>query len=107
MEKYQTLTGTTIEYETPTPELAEFLARVTEVANNPEMAEPALVDLIYGPDNPILQYGVLPGRGLVTKDVQANPVYAVLTDLLERKREQKRALREALLPKTQHKRGRS
>ena len=88
METYTTLLGEKILYAPPAPEVAAFLARVIDAANDPNVSESALIDLIYGPHNPILKQGVFPGHGMVTRETFANPIYHVMQDLLGRKRVQ-------------------
>lgn len=84
--KYTTTLGETIEYPKPRPDVSAFLTRAKEAAEDPAVSEAELITLIYGPDNPILEQGRFPGRGAVTKEVLANPIYHVLQDLLQHKR---------------------
>ncbi len=88
MERYTTIAGEVIEYQTPAPEVARFLARVVDATNDPSVTEAQLTELIYGVENPILAQGILPNHGVVTREVFADPLYHVLTDLLGRKRVQ-------------------
>jgi len=88
MEHHQTLAGETLEYPTPDPELARYLARLIDAAHDPTVTEGALVGLIYSAENPIMDTTILPGRGMVTRAVHSDPVYRVMSDLLARKREQ-------------------
>lgn len=88
MERYTTIAGEVLEYETLSPEVARFLARVFDAANDPRVTEAAMIDLVYGRENPILRQDILPNHGVVTKEVFADPVYHVMTDLLGRKRVQ-------------------
>ena len=88
MERYTMISGEAVEYERPAPEVAAFLARVVDAANDPSVTESDLTDLIYGTENPILKQGILPHHGVVTQEVFASPVYHVMTDLLGRKRVQ-------------------
>ncbi len=85
-ERYTTMAGEVLEYGTPSPQVAKFLARVTDAANDPEVSESVMVELVYGEENPLLRQGVIPGHGLVTRETFADPLYHVLTDLLGRKR---------------------
>lgn len=84
-ERYTTTTGEVIEYPTPSTETAAFLQRAIEAANDPRVSEAELTELVYGKVNPILDQSIFPGRGAVTKAVLENPLYAVLTDLLQMK----------------------
>jgi excisionase family DNA binding protein len=84
MERYTTVSGEIIEYAA-TPEVAAFLARVSEATNDPRVGNAELTDLIYGRENPIMVQGVLPNHGMVTREVFENPVYRVLTDHMQRK----------------------
>lgn len=88
MERYTTISGETIEYETPSREVAAFLARLVDAAHDPRVTESAMIDLLYGRTNPLLRQDILPGHGVVTKEVFANPVYHMMLDLLGRKRVQ-------------------
>jgi hypothetical protein len=84
--KYKTTLGETIEYPKPAPDVAKFLARIEEAAEDPRVREDAMIALVYSTENPILEQGKFEGRGAVTKAVLANPLYRVLLDLLEHKR---------------------
>lgn len=85
MEHYKTLAGETITYD-PSPVEARFLAQVVDLAHDPTATESDMVALIYGSENPMLKHGVLPDRGLVTKETWANPVHQVAMHLLDVKR---------------------
>jgi hypothetical protein len=41
---------------------------------------------VYGRENPLLEGGLFPGKGTVTREVLENPLYRVLADHLVRKR---------------------
>lgn len=84
--KYTTTLGEVIEYPKPRPEVAAFLERVREAAEDPMVSENELITLAYGTENPILEQGRFVGRGAVTKEVFANPLYQVMQDLLQHKR---------------------
>jgi excisionase family DNA binding protein len=86
MERHTTIAGEELEYPRPGPELASFLARVRAAANDPRVSEHALVELIYGKENPLLDQTIFPGRGAVTRAAFENPVYHVMLDLLDQKR---------------------
>lgn len=86
IEKYTTVLGETIEYPKPAPEASRFLERVQTAAEDPLVSEDQLIELIYGPENPVLEQGKFEGRGAVTKAVLADPLYRVLLDLLDHKR---------------------
>lgn len=91
-ERYTTVAGEVIEYPTPKPDVAAFLERVLRAAHDPQVSASHLVDYVYGVDNPLLRQGVLPGRGLVTKETFADPVYHVMLDLIDVKRVQEGTL---------------
>lgn len=82
MPTHTTLGGRTIEFPEPTAEVAAFLSRVRAAAEDATVSRDAMISLVYGPDNPIHDPGVLPGRAMVTPEVWANPVYHVLADLV-------------------------
>lgn len=86
MHSYKTIVGETLEYETPTPEIAAFLSRVMLAAHDPNVTEPALTELVFGKENPVLDQTIFPGRGAVTKAVMASPLYHVMMDLVGAKR---------------------
>jgi excisionase family DNA binding protein len=88
LERYTTLAGETLEYPRPNAEVGGFLARVFDATNNPNVGEGELIDLIYGKENPILDQTIFPARGAVTKEVFTDPVYHLMTDLLDHKRVQ-------------------
>lgn len=83
--EHETLSGHRIEFEKPTGKLATFLRRAQAAAEDPKVTEDDLVALLYSAENPLLSPGLVPGRGVVTKETLANPVYRVLQDLLFRK----------------------
>jgi len=85
---YQLQNGETIKYPDPPRPVADFLARVRVAANNPTVSLDALISLIYGPENPLLDHTMLPGRAMVTKEVFANPVFHVMQDQIGVKRVQ-------------------
>lgn len=86
MPAYKLLSGETLKYSKPAPAVAEYLSRVRVAANDPDVSTGELIDLIYSGDNPLLETGIIPGRGVVTKDVQHHPVYQIMLDLLQQKR---------------------
>ena len=55
-----------------------------------QQTEQDMIDVIYGPDNRIMDKTLIPGRGSVTRAVLGNP-YKMFTDLLTRKRARTRA----------------
>lgn len=83
---HETISGHRVEFDEPEGELAEFFARARTAAADSAASENDLITLIYSADNPLLSPGVVPDRGVVTKDTLAHPVYRVLQDLLIRKR---------------------
>jgi hypothetical protein len=86
MNSYSFVTGETAKYADPSPEVADFLARVRTAANDPNVSVLALQDLIYGMENPILDKKMLPGRAMVTMAVFKNPIHHILLDQIDRKR---------------------
>lgn len=85
VERYTTTSGEVIEYPKPNADVAAFLARVIAATNDPRVTEAELTELVYGRENPILDHGIFPGRGAVTPQVFANPLYRVFTDLITQK----------------------
>jgi hypothetical protein len=82
MNTYKLVSGETIRYPDPPPPVAAFLARVRLAAQDPTVSIGQMIDLVYGPDNPLLDHTVFPGRGMVTVAVHADPVYRVMRDQL-------------------------
>lgn len=92
---HELISGGVIEYES-SPELEAFLPRVLRLLKDPTKTEDDMVEIVYGPDNPILDKKLIPSRGAVTKATIGSPIYRMFTDLLERKRRQRaRARRDA------------
>jgi excisionase family DNA binding protein len=89
---HECVNGETVEYPEPARDVAKFLERVRRAADDAAVSEDALIALIYGRENPLLDHTMLPGRSMVTPAVFANPLYRVLVDLLDRKRVQSGAL---------------
>lgn len=82
---YVSLAGHKITYADPEPKVARFLQRVFDLATDPKVKSNALISLIYGSENPILDPTFFPERGAVTEAVLENPIYHVMADLLARK----------------------
>lgn len=93
---HELISGGVIEYES-TAELDAFLPRVLKLLKDPTKTEDDMIEIVYGPENPILDKTLIPGRGAVTKATIGSPIYRMFTDLLERKRCQRaRARRDAV-----------
>lgn len=84
MAKYQTVSGHVIEYD-ETPEVVAFLRRLRALVDDPKAGVHEVTGLAYSRENPILDQTIFPTRGAVTKEVLANPTYAVVSDLVFRK----------------------
>lgn len=84
MPSHDTLNGRSIEYE-PTPAEARFVARVAGLVDDRKVSDVELRALIYGPENPLLSQHAS-GLTWVTPAAFESPVFAVLLDLLNRKR---------------------
>lgn len=83
---HTTLEGEVVTFDEPAGSLGAFLARAQQAAGDPNVSEDALTLLIYGPENPLLDHALLPGRSMVTAETLKHPLYPVLLDLLGRKR---------------------
>lgn len=81
---HELLNGDTIDYGELAPDLADYLERVRVASADPNLNHNDLIDLVYSEENPALVKGVIPGRGYVTREVLASPVYQVMHDLLFR-----------------------
>src|SRR5262245_32600640 len=82
---HTTVSGHHIEYDS-TPRVEAFLRRLEDAIDDAKVSENELIGLAYGHENPILDHTMFPSRGAVTKEVLADPAYAVMADLLFRKR---------------------
>jgi hypothetical protein len=89
---HTTISGHRIAFPEPEGETQAFLKRVRVDAADPKVTENDLIATIYGNDNPLLAPGIVPGRGMVTRETLANPLYRVLIDLLDRKRMDEKGL---------------
>ncbi|MCI0703412.1 MAG: helix-turn-helix domain-containing protein [Planctomycetia bacterium] len=85
MNTYHSLSGLSFTYPDPPPDVAVFLERVRLAAADPAVSPNQLIELIYGLENPLLEETMLPGRAMVTQAVFDNPIYRIMTDLLDRK----------------------
>lgn len=88
MPSYLLLSGETIKFPAPPPNVAAFLARVEKAAIDPAVDVNKMIELVYGDENPILDRDFIPGRPMVTRKVLDNPVYSVLSNLIGVKRVQ-------------------
>lgn len=82
---HTTLSEHRIEYE-PSPEVAAFLTRLEDMISDPKVSEQEVIGFAYSRENPMLDSTMHPARGMVTKEVFDDPAYAVMGDLLFRKR---------------------
>jgi excisionase family DNA binding protein len=86
MITHELLDGNSISYEPPPAgELAAFLDRVRAAVDDPTITERALLDLVYGTENPLLDRVQFPGRAVVTLTAYENPIFLVMLDLVGRK----------------------
>ena len=86
MPTYKLMSGETITYPEPAPEVAAFLARVQAAADDPAVDLNGMISLIYSEENPLLDTTMLPGRAMVTLKVLKNPAFLIMTELLGVKR---------------------
>jgi hypothetical protein len=82
---HTTLDGRELVYAEPSAEVGAFLDRVFALLNDPRATDDEMIELIYGAENPLTDKAMFPGRGAVTREVFANPIYQVLVDWLVRK----------------------
>ncbi len=85
MLRHKLISGEEVEVD-ESPEILAFIRRVRDLVNDPSASEDALVDVIYGKENRLLDQTIFEHRGAVTKEIVAKPAYLVLTDLLGQKR---------------------
>ncbi|MEL6349013.1 MAG: helix-turn-helix domain-containing protein [Myxococcota bacterium] len=88
MLTYTTLDGHEITYTEPDADspLGQQLARIRAAVADPNATLNDVTTLVYGPDNPLMRQGVIPGWGYVDATIAADPLYKVMRDLLEQKR---------------------
>lgn len=85
MAKHTTVTGHVIEYAADEA-TDRFISRLCKKCQDPRVDSEELTALAFSSYNPILNYDVLPGMGVVTRSVVESPSFHVMTDLLYRKR---------------------
>ncbi len=85
MRTYQIISGQTIDMAMVPASQIEFLESLQTMSVHPGTKYSAIVALAYGPQNPILDSNVIPGRGAVTVEVITKPAYRVMTDILFRR----------------------
>jgi excisionase family DNA binding protein len=84
--QYTLLSGETVEFATPTGELSAFLSRVLAAVRDPSVSDVELLDLVLGPENPLLDRSSVAGRSIATADVYRDPTFHVMLDCVARKR---------------------
>jgi len=70
--QYTLLSGETVEFTAPTGTLGAFVKRVLAAAKDPAVTERELTDLVHGPDNPMLDPSVVPGKTVATAGAELN-----------------------------------
>lgn len=91
--KYETMSGETIELPEPSAAVAAFIQRAQALLADAAVTEGDFIGLLYGRENPILDQTKHPERGTVTAAVFADPWYAVVADMLGKKRAQQDGVR--------------
>jgi uncharacterized protein YunC (DUF1805 family) len=84
MPNYLLSSGEVIEYPTPAPHVAAFIGRVKAAAESPDAKPAALLALVYGTENPILDVTSQPGYAMIGAKQLADPLYHVLADMVFR-----------------------
>jgi len=82
MNAYKLLSGETIKYGELPPHVGAYLNVVKLAAADPAANTRRMIELVYSPNNPVLDSRMLPGRGMVTDAVAADPVYRIMADLI-------------------------
>jgi hypothetical protein len=77
------LSGIGVAYPEPSPEFDAFLRELAAMAERPTTIS-ELIGFAYGPVNPLLEEGVIPGRPAVTPAVLACPEWRVVMDVVDR-----------------------
>ncbi len=82
MPIYKLMSGETVEYPPPAPDVVAHLARLHAAAADPGVDVNRMIELVYGDENPILDRTLVPGRPMVTRAIFDNPVYRIMADLI-------------------------
>ena len=85
-DTYTNLDGKTVHLDL-TPKEHRFFFRVEDASQDPGFTQDDMTSLVYGPDNPILNHDMLPGRHMVDDQAANHPLFKVLEDLIFRHRE--------------------
>lgn len=84
MHVYITQNGHEIEYDKFSKAEDAFLLKAKEAVVSEDVSTNQMIALVYGPDNPVLDYSQ--GTPNVTATVLAHPLYRILSDLIGVKR---------------------
>lgn len=79
MTSHTLINGYTLNFDKPPAKIAAFLARLQGAVEDDALDRDAIVSLVYGPDNPILEQSN--GRAWVTRDIIDTPYWRVCQDL--------------------------
>ena len=83
--QYTLLSGETVEFIAPAGELGAFMRRVIAATKDPEVTDTELTELIHGPENPLLDATVVPGKVVATSETYRDPMFHVMLDCIARK----------------------
>lgn len=92
LDTHETASGSILDLRAK-PEFQPFLGRVQSLLADPLASLDDMIGLVYGPENPVTDKTVIPGRGYVTRSVLESPAYQAMADMVWRK--QREALRRA------------
>ncbi|AKT39141.1 helix-turn-helix domain-containing protein [Chondromyces crocatus] len=84
--QYTLLSGETVEFIAPAGELGAFMRRVIAATKDPAVTDAELTELVHGPENPLLDATVVPGKVVATSETYRDPMFHVMLDCIARKR---------------------
>jgi excisionase family DNA binding protein len=84
--RHELINGEELVFSQPEDSVIEYLERIRHAMENPTVSEQKMLELIYHPDNPLMDPEIIPGRGMVTTRTLEHPAYRVMMDYLDRKR---------------------
>jgi hypothetical protein len=87
MPIHTTLAGERIRYPVPNRAMAAFLSQLDSAFWDSEVSNGEFFELLYRDTHPRRDRTIVPGRALVTKAVQENPVWSVMIDLARHKQD--------------------
>jgi excisionase family DNA binding protein len=78
--------GDELTFTASTPQVRAFLERVSAASQDMRVGVPELTRLVWGPENPLMDTKILPGRAMATESTYNDPAFRLMLDLISRKR---------------------